>query len=108
MFYSVFRPAFDIKIQDDSFTAEKFDIVSGFPIVQWPKLSPQSNVSHVVVVRPKAAGLFNLTHATVSYVANERTRRVQLGHTSELGEAYIQKLKDYNRRFASHMVSNSN
>ena len=57
-----------------------------------------------MIVRPKFSGLFNFTHATISYVANERTQRIQIGYTTEMGEAYILRLKDYNRRFASHLV----
>jgi translocon-associated protein subunit beta len=99
-----FRPAFEVKIHDDNFPSDKFEYIQGFPTSKWPKLSPSSNVSHIAIVRPKFSGSFNFTHATVSYIANERSKRVQVGYSTELGEAFVLKLKDYNRRFASHLV----
>ena len=99
------RPAFEVKIQDDNFPSDKFDYIQGFPTTKWPKLSPSSNVSHIAIVRPKFSGSFNFTHATVSYIANERSKRVQVGYSTELGEAFVLKVQDYNRRFASHLVN---
>jgi len=98
------QAAFDVTIKDENFPTDYFDYIEGFPTVQWPKLSQSSNVSHVVIVRPKVPGVFNITSALVSYIANEKTQRVQVALTSELGEAYITRQRDYNRRFASHLV----
>jgi len=97
-------PAVNVQLKDSNFPADKFDYVSGFNTVQWQKISPASNVSHVAVVRSKMLGPFNFTAATVTYTANEKTNRVQTGYSTELGEAYIQRQKEYNRRFASHSI----
>jgi len=97
-------PALNVQLKDANFPSEYFEYVSGFSSVQWPKISPASNVSHVAVVRPRVAGVFNFTHATVSYVANEKLNRVQVGYSTEMGEAYVQKQREYNRRFASHSL----
>jgi hypothetical protein len=59
----------------------------------------------VAVVRPRFVGAMNLTHATVTYLPNEKSQRVQTGYSTEIGEVYIQRLRDYNRKFASHTVS---
>lgn len=39
--------------------------------VQWPKINPGSNVTHVVVIRPLKEGNYNFTSAVVQYVASE-------------------------------------
>jgi len=97
-------PAVNVQLKDDNFPADKFDYVSGFNKVLWQKISPASNVTHVAVVRPSMLGPLNFTHAAVTYTANEKTNRVQVGYSTELGEAYVQRQKEYNRRFASHAI----
>jgi translocon-associated protein subunit beta len=79
--------------------------VQGFSVVNWAKISPSANVSHVAIVKPKVFGLHNFTHATVTYNPTERGDVTIIGYSSELGPAYIQTLKEYNRRFAPHTVS---
>jgi len=106
--YTIFNvgsiPAVNVQLKDTNFPSDKFEYVSGFNTVQWSKISPASNVSHVAVVRPKMIGLFNFTHASVTYTANDKTARVQTGYSTELGETYIQRQKEYSRRFASHSI----
>ncbi len=68
----------NVKIKDENFPKEKFEYVSGFDPVSWSKISPTSNVSHIAVVRPKVTGLFNFTHATVSYFPNEKATKPQV------------------------------
>ncbi len=93
-----------MKLQDDNFPSDKFEYIHGFSAVNWAKIAPSSNVSHVAIVRPKVFGLYNFTHATVTYNPTERGDVTIIGYSSELGPAYIQALKDYNRRFAAHTV----
>jgi translocon-associated protein subunit beta len=97
-------PALNVKLIDENFPSTKFEYVSGFTNVKWPKISPSTNVSHIAVVRPKIVGLFNFTSATVIYNPNEKSQKVQVGYSTEAGEIYIQRIKDYNRKFASHLV----
>ena len=79
-------------------------MVTGFSSANWAKIAPETNVSHVTVVRPKVIGAYNFTHATVSYLANDKATTPQVGYSTEIGQFAIQRLKDYNRKFASHTV----
>jgi len=97
-------PALNVKLVDENFPSEYFEYATGFNVAQWARIPPQSNVTHVAVVSPKLPGLFNITSAIVTYLSSEKATKVQTGYSTELGEVYIQKLKDYNRRFASHTV----
>ncbi|CAF0705116.1 unnamed protein product [Brachionus calyciflorus] len=97
-------PALNVKLVDENFPAEYFEYATGFNVAQWARIPPQSNVTHIAVVSPKLPGLFNITSATVTYLPSEKATKVQTGYSSELGEVYIQRLRDYNRRFASHTI----
>jgi translocon-associated protein subunit beta len=77
-------PATSVKLVDENFPAERFEYVSGFNTVRWPKVLPHSNVSHVAVVRPRFVGALNLTHATVTYLPNEKSQRVQVNFFIEI------------------------
>ena len=98
------QAAANVRLVDENFPSDKFEYVSGYNTVRWARVLPHANVSHVAVVRPKFVGLLNLTHASVSYLPNEKSSRVQTGYSTEIGEVYVQRLRDYNRKFASHTV----
>jgi hypothetical protein len=100
----LFSAALIVNLQDENFPAGKFEYVDGFSTVNWPKIPASSNVTHTAVVVPKTVGLFNFTHATVSYLSNDKATKSQVGYSTELGQAYIQSSREYNRRFASHTV----
>ena len=94
----MFSAALNVNLQDENFPAGKFEYVDGFSTVNWPKIPASSNVTHTAVVVPKTVGLFNFTHATVSYLSNDKATKSQVGYSTELGQAYIQSSKEYNRR----------
>lgn len=97
-------PALNVNLQDANFPKEYFEYVEGFNSINWLKVPATTNVTHTIVVKPHVVGLFNITHAVISYLPNEKTSISQIGYSTELGQAYIQSAKEYNRRFASHAV----
>jgi translocon-associated protein subunit beta len=60
-------PATHVSLDDQGFPNEAFDLVSGKLEVQIDRIAPASNITHVVVVRPRAHGYFNFTAAAVTY-----------------------------------------
>lgn len=96
--------AVNAKLSDNSFAAADFDVVHGNLEVQWSRIGPGNNVSHVVILRPKRAGYFNFTSAHLSYQPSESETELQHAYTSAPGEGGIVSFKDYDRKFSSHML----
>lgn len=98
------QAALNVNLQDENFPVADFEYVSGHRSVKWPKIASGANVTHTAIVRPKITGPFDFTFATVSYMPNEKSEKPQVGHSTQLGQAYIQNFKEYNRKHASHML----
>lgn len=96
--------ATDVELRDSTFHDSDFELVSGMTSVKWERIPAQSNVSHVVVVRPLKSSAFNFTSAVVQYVAAEGAEEPTVGISNELGELNILSLKEYKRVHASHMI----
>ena len=60
-----------VKLSDSTFPEGDFDGVMGQLSAEWQTIAPNTNVTHVAVVKPLKSGLFNFTSAQISYVPSE-------------------------------------
>ena len=93
-----------MEITDNSFPTDNFVHVSGELNARIDRVPPHSNVSHVVVVRPKKYGYFNFTSAEVLYRRKEDAPRLQVAVSSEPGQAYFVSYREFDKKFSSHVV----
>ena len=96
--------ATNVKVVDNGFRAEDFDIVSGQLKYKLDRVAPGANSSQTVVVRAKKFGYFNFTAAEVSY-SGEGAGITLTGLSSDPGQGVIIAARDYDRQFSAHMVS---
>lgn len=75
--------------------------------VRIPRIPPGTNNTHVLVVRPRKFGYFNFTAAEVSYRPSDDLEQVHVGFSSDPGQGLIISLRDYDKQFSAHMVSNA-
>jgi len=93
-----------VNLVDQGFPAEAFDLISGKLEASLDRIAPQTNVSHVLVVRPRSHGYFNFTAAEVSYRPVESNPALQYAVSSEPGEGGINNLAQFNKQFSSHFL----
>ncbi|CAG5116956.1 unnamed protein product [Candidula unifasciata] len=104
--YNIGKSAvYGVVLKDHGFPDTAFSTVSGSRQVRWERISPQTNITHVLVVRPLISGHYNFTAAEVSYLTSEEegSRRFFVS-SSFPGEGFIVPQKEFERRFSSHTL----
>lgn len=94
----------DVKIIDDTFPSDRFEVINGYLTFVIPEVAPGANVTHAVVVRPRANswGPHRFGPARVEYKQNE-ANQLQLATTSELGDAYVVAARTFDKKFSSQL-----
>jgi len=105
--YSIYNvgtnAASQVKLVDNTFPASDFARVLGQLSVEWRSIPPNGNVTHVVVLKPLAAGYFNFTSADLSYIPSEDAEPRQ-AFTSFPGEGGIMTETEFARKHSPHLL----
>lgn len=91
-----------VTLEDSTFPPEEFTLVQGLLTVQWDKIAPNSNVSHLVIMKPNAAGFYNVSWAKVTYSSADNNE--QVAYSSAPGVIQIIPYPDFSRKHESHLV----
>jgi len=98
------KMAVKVQLTDESLPSSEFDIVRGVLNAKWERIPPGTNVSHAIVARPKTFGYFNFSWAEVSYQPGEDSTELLKATSTAVGETYIYRLKDFERKFSPHLL----
>lgn len=95
-------PARNVKVVDNTFPSDRFEIVDGFTKFTIPSIAPGTNVTHAVILKPRSNswGPHKFGVARVEYILNE-SGQIQIATTSELGDAYVVAARTFDRKFSA-------
>ncbi|UJR23478.1 hypothetical protein I4U23_026478 [Adineta vaga] len=96
---------YNINLNDiHSFPKDQYELLVGTLNPKWERINAGTNLTHIVVVKPKQSGISNSTHAVITYQKSEKNSEVQKTYSSEYGDVYIMTSREYDRRFSSHII----
>jgi len=96
-------PAVNVQLNDNGFSLEAFEIVGGHLYTKFARIPPETNFTHVVVVRPNKYGYFNFSSSEVTYqLSDGPDAQTQVSFSSEPGEGGIVAFRDYDKKFSAH------
>ncbi|KAL1492844.1 hypothetical protein ABEB36_011026 [Hypothenemus hampei] len=96
-------PAINVQLTDNGFNSDAFEIVGGHTSSSFARIPPESNFSHVVVVRPNKYGYFNFTRSEVVYrISDTPNAKTRKAYSSEPGEGGIVAFRDFDKKFSAH------
>ena len=87
--------AIDVVLQDNGFSPDYFNVVGGKFHANIERIAPQTNFTHIVVVRPNTYGYFNFTSAVVNYKTSENSDAVSMNFDSNLRVQLITLLDNF-------------
>ena len=95
----------DVKVIDDTFPSDRFELINGYLSFTIPQIAPGANVTHAAVLRPRpnSWGPHRFGPARVEYKQND-AGQLQLATSSELGEAYVVAARTFDRKFSSQFL----
>ncbi|KAF5284857.1 hypothetical protein FQR65_LT13409 [Abscondita terminalis] len=106
--YSLFNigssAAVNVHLVDNGFHPEAFTVAGGHLSTKIDRIPPQSNFTHVVVVRQQNMDISILLEAQVTYKLSEDINSLQVSVSSEPGEGAIIAFRDYDKKFSSHVL----
>lgn len=101
--------ATQVQLEDGNFPLDHFTLVSGSTTAEWSRIAAQTNVTHMVVLRPNYPMQFNFTAAQVQYRSSgEDEQRYVLSSTPIIGSfdgtVYAWDKISFQRQFSPHYV----
>lgn len=91
-----------VMLSDDTFLPEEFENKQGLMTVKWDRINANANVTHTVVLRPLAAGFFNMSWASINYQSPE-SKSIQ-GYSSAPGVVQVISYDVFSRKYEAHLV----
>ncbi|CAF2363477.1 unnamed protein product [Rotaria sp. Silwood2] len=96
---------FNVNLNDvQSYPSDKYELLVGTLTPKWERINAGTNLTHVIVLKPKQSGISNSSHAVVTYQKSEKNTDTQKTYSSEIGDVYIMTAREYDRRFSSHII----
>lgn len=97
--------AYDVKLQDNEWPEENFQIVSGGPKTTFEKIAPGANVTYNYTIIPKTLGSLATTAAVVTFKTQPKDTKQRIVRSTDLPPIAVLTAAEYDKRHDSHYVS---